>query len=128
MNYEAYQSYHSVDLGARTAQASPLQLVLILMDGLLDELARARAHILAKRYELKAKSLDRAINMLHGLSSALDEQAGGELVEKLDQLYEYCAQRLYLAGVRLDVTLVDEAVGLLETLREGWRGMAARHG
>ena len=128
MNYDAYQSYHSVDLNAQTAQASPLQLVLILMDGLLDELARARAHIEAKRYELKAKSLDRAINMLNGLSFALDEDGGNEVVEKLGELYDYCARRLYQAGADLDVALVDEVVGLLETLREGWRGMQARHG
>jgi flagellar secretion chaperone FliS len=32
LNHDAYQSYHAVSLGARTAQASPVQLVLILMD------------------------------------------------------------------------------------------------
>jgi flagellar protein FliS len=128
VNYDAYQTYQSVDLDARTAQASPVQLVLILMDGLLDELARARAHIEARRYELKAVSLDRAVNMLNGLSSALDMEAGGEVVQRLSELYEYCVQRLHQAGVKLDVELVDEVVRLLETIREGWRGMQERHG
>ncbi|MFA9440769.1 flagellar export chaperone FliS [Uliginosibacterium sp. sgz301328] len=128
MNHDAYQSYHAVDLGARTAQASPVQLVLILMDGLLDELARARAHIEARRYEMKAASLDRAIEMLNGLSSALDFESGGEVVANLADLYDYCAERLYQAGVQLDVTRIDEVIGLLATLREGWQGMQARHG
>lgn len=128
MNYDAYQTYQSVDLDARTAQASPVQLVLILMDGLLDELARARAHIEARRYELKAASLDRAVSMLNGLSSALDMESGGEVVQRLGELYEYCVQRLYQAGVKLDVELIDEVVRLLETIREGWRGMQERHG
>lgn len=128
MNYDAYQTYQSVDLDARTAQASPVQLVLILMDGLLDELARARAHIEARRYELKAASLDRAVSMLNGLSSALDMESGGEVVQRLGELYEYCVQRLYQAGVKLDVDLIDEVVGLLDTIREGWRGMQERHG
>lgn len=128
MNYDAYQTYQSVDLDARTAQASPVQLVLILMDGLLDELARARAHIEARRYELKAASLDRAVSMLNGLSSALDMESGGDVVQRLGELYEYCVQRLYQAGVKLDVDLIDEVVGLLETIREGWRGMQERHG
>lgn len=128
MNHDAYQSYHSVSLSAQTAQASPVQLVLILMDGLLDELARTRAHIEARRYELKASSLARAIDILNGLSSALDFEAGGEVVVNLGRLYEFCAERLHQAGVTLDTGMLDEAVGVLSTLREGWQGMQARHG
>ena len=128
MSHDAYQSYHDVNLGARTAQASPVQLVLILMDGLLDELARARAHIEARRFELKAKSLDRAVDMLNGLSSALDFESGGEVVVRLGELYDYCARRLYQAGASLDVEKVDEVVRLLRTIREGWQGVQARHG
>lgn len=128
MNHDAYQSYHAVNLGAQTAQASPVQLVLILMDGLLDELARTRAHIEARRYEMKANSLQRAIDILNGLSSALDFDSGGEVAVNLRRLYDYCAERLQRAGVTLDPTIVDEVDGLLRTLREGWQGMQARHG
>lgn len=128
MNHEAYLSYHAVNLGSQAAQASPVQLVLILTDGLLEELMRARAHIEAKRFELKARSLDRCIDMLNGLSSALDFEAGGELVVDLARLYEYCAHRLQEAGFKLDAGMIDEVSGLLTTLRNGWQGMQARHG
>lgn len=128
MNHEAYRSYQAVHLGARTAQASPAELVLILTDGLIEELARARAHIEARRYELKARSIDRCIDMLNGLSSALDMEAGGELVANLARLYDYCAERLYQASLRLDPALVDEVTGLMTVLRGGWQGMQARHG
>lgn len=128
MNHTAYQSYHSDNLAAQTAQASPVQLVLILTDGLIEELFRTRAHIEARRYEQKAVSLDRAVGMLNGLSSALDVDSGNEVVNSLGQLYDYCARRLYQAGVALDVGMIDEVVGLLNTLRNGWEGMQARHG
>lgn len=128
MSQEAYLSYQSVNLGAQTAQASPVQLVLILTDGLLEEMTRARAHIVAGRYELKARSLDRCVDLLNGLSSALDMESGGELVENLAQLYDYCAHRLCQAGLKLDPTLIDEVSGLISTLRSGWQGMQARHG
>jgi flagellar protein FliS len=128
VNQEAYLSYQSVGLASEVAQASPVQLVVILTDGLLAELARARAHIAAKRYELKAKSLDRCVDMLNGLSSALDFENGGELVQNLARLYDYCAHRLQLAGFRMDPTIVDEVVGLMTTLRAGWHGMQQRHG
>lgn len=128
VNQEAYLSYHSVNLGSQTAQASPVQLVLILTDGLLEELARARGHIEGRRFELKARSLDRCVDMLNGLSSALDFDAGGELVMNLARLYDYCAHRLQEAGFRMDPAMVDEVSGLLTTLRNGWQGMQRRHG
>lgn len=128
LQHDAYRSYHAINLDAQTSQASPLQLVLILTDGLLEELARARAHIDARRYELKAHSLDKCIAILNGLSSALDVETGGEVVANLERLYNYCAERLYKAGFQLDVGIVDEVVGLLTTVRQGWQGMQANRG
>ncbi len=128
MSYDAYRNYHEVNLGAQTAQASPVQLVLILLDGLLEELARARAHIEGGRYEQKARSLDKCVDILNGLSSALDLDNGGEVVANLGRLYDYCADRLYKAGIDLDVHIVDEVVGLITTLRHGWEGVQANHG
>lgn len=128
MNSEAYVNYHSVNLAARASQATPAQLVLILTDGLLEELARARAHIEARRFELKARSINRCVEIINGLSSALDFEAGGELVDNLARLYDYCARRIHFAGVKLDPTIVDEVTGLMVTLRNGWQGLQARHG
>lgn len=128
MNHEAYRSYHSVNLGSQVAHASPVQLVLLLTDGLLEELVRARAHIEARRYELKARSLDRCVDMLNGLSSSLDFDQGGELCQNLGQLYDYCADRLYRAGIDMNPALIDEVSGLLTTLHRGWQGMHRRLG
>lgn len=123
MDHDAYRSYHATNLSAQTAQASPVQLVIVLMDGLLEELARARAHIEGKRYELKAHSLDKCINILNGLSSALNVDTPNEVVDNLGQLYDYCAQQLYQAGFRLDVALLDEVSSLITTLRGGWQNV-----
>jgi flagellar protein FliS len=128
LSYDAYQSYQAVDLGAQTAKASPLELVLILMNGLLDELARARAHIEHARFEAKANSLNRSVAMLNGLSSALDTDSASEVVEQLAELYDYCARRIHEAGIRMDVALLDEAVRLLGTVREGWEGVRDANG
>jgi flagellar protein FliS len=125
LDYEAYRSYHAVNLDAQTARASPVQLVLILMDGLLEEIARARAHIEARRHEQKAASLNRCVEMLNGLSSSLDTDAGGDVVNNLLRLYDYCAYRLFSVGIKLDTTIIDEVSGLLETLRRGWIGVQA---
>ncbi|ARN21276.1 flagellar export chaperone FliS [Piscinibacter gummiphilus] len=126
MDYDAYSNYHAVNLEAQTARATPVQLVLILMDGLLEELARARGHIEAGRYELKAASLDKCVEILNGLSSSLDEESGGEVVANLGRLYDYCAHRLYTVGLQLDTSILDEVTRLLTTLRSGWIGVQER--
>lgn len=128
MNQEAYSSYHSVNLDAQTARASPIELVLVLTDGLLEELARARGHVVGKRYELKAASLNKCTEIINGLSSSLDYDQGGEVVANLGRLYDYCVARLYRAGVDMDPAILDEVVGLLTTIKQGWLGVQAKNG
>lgn len=128
LNQEAYSSYHAVNLDAQTSRASPVELVLVLTDGLLEELARARAHIVHKRYELKAHSLSKCTEIINGLSSSLDYDHGGDVVANLGRLYDYCAGRLYRSGVDLDPAIVDEVISLLTTIKQGWLGVQAKHG
>jgi flagellar protein FliS len=122
---ESYDSYRSVDLESRAAAASPYELVLVLFDGLLDELARARGHIEGKRYQQKGRSLEKCLNILNGLNSALDYDAGGETVQGISRLYDYCIYRLSDVSVSLSLEGLDEVVGLLSVLREGWEGVNA---
>lgn len=129
MSYqEAYGDYHAVNLDAQTSRASPVELVLLLTDGLLDELARARAHIAAKRYEQKAASIDKCVEIINGLSSSLDFEQGGETVANLANIYEFCATHLHGAGIKMDPGMVDEVVRVLSTIRQGWKGVQERNG
>jgi flagellar protein FliS len=129
MSYqEAYGSYHAVNLDAQTSRASPVELVLLLTDGLLDELARARGHIVGKRYELKAASIIKCIDIINGMSSSLDFEHGGEVVANLARLYDFCAAHLQAAGIKLDPALVDEVIHIIGTIRQGWLGVQARNG
>lgn len=128
LNHDAYNSYHSVNLDAQTARASPVELVLVLTDGLLEELARARGHITGKRFEQKGISLNKCVEIINGLSSSLDYENGGEVVANLGHLYDYCAGRLYTAGIQLDPAMIDEVVVLLTTIKQGWLGVQAKNG
>jgi len=129
MSYqEAYGSYHAVNLDAQTSRASPVELVLLLTDGLLDELARARAHIEARRYEQKAASIDKCVEIINGLSSSLDFEQGGETVVNLARIYDFCANHLHGAGIKMEPGMVDEVVRILTTIRQGWKGVQERNG
>lgn len=65
------------------------------------------------------------MNILNGLNGALDEEGGGEVVQGLSRLYEYCIYRLSDVSVTLSLDGLDEVVKVLETLREGWEGVSA---
>ncbi|AVG17887.1 MULTISPECIES: flagellar export chaperone FliS [Chromobacteriaceae] len=127
MDYDAYRSYHAVNLEAQTGAASQVELVLVLFDGLLEEIARARGHLQQQRFEQKGESISKCINILNGLSSSLDFETGGEVVTNLARLYDYCAHRLYQASVELDAVALDEAEKLLVTLKGGWIGVRDQH-
>jgi len=124
--YEGYNSYRSVDLEAKATTASPYELVLVLFDGLLDELARTRGHIEAKRFQEKGRSLEKCMNILNGLNSALDYDNGGEVVQELSRLYDYCIYRLSDVSVSLSLQGLDEVTQLLGVVREGWDGVNAK--
>ncbi|MBV8248635.1 MAG: flagellar export chaperone FliS [Comamonas sp.] len=121
---EGYGGYRAANMVAQTAQASPVELVLMLVDGLLEEMARLRMHIEHQRFEEKAHSIAKCADILTGLGSALEADAGNGVVENLSRLYDFCAHRLNQAGFEMDVSKVDEVLGIVQTLRAGWQGMA----
>jgi flagellar protein FliS len=101
-----------------------VELVLMLVDGLLEEMARLRMHIAHGRFEEKAHSIAKCADILTGLGSALEVEAGNEVVENLSRLYDFCAQRLNQAGFDMDADKVGEVQDIVQTLRAGWQGMA----
>ncbi|MCS2158097.1 flagellar export chaperone FliS [Scandinavium sp. H11S7] len=125
---DGYSQYKEMDLASRTASASPLDLVLVLYSGLLDELERAKSHIEGKRFERKAQSINKCIDILNALTSSLEFETGGELVQNLARLYDHCVYRLYEASSELSIEKMDEVVQILNNLHEGWEGLSKKLG
>ncbi|GAA5645295.1 MULTISPECIES: flagellar export chaperone FliS [Vibrio] len=115
-----YDSYQQVDLDAQAAAANPHQLVVMLIDGLLDEIERTRGHIAAARLAEKGTSINKCMNILIGLDSALDEENGGEIAQNLHQLYDFCQIELYQASVQNDVDKLANVEKVMANIREGW--------
>lgn len=115
-----YDSYQQVDLDAQAAAATPHQLVIMLIDGLLDEIERIRGHINAGRLAEKGIGITKCMNILIGLTSALDEENGGEIAKNLSQLYDFCQTELYTASIHNELTHLDNVVQIMSNIREGW--------
>ncbi|EIV1735928.1 flagellar export chaperone FliS [Vibrio parahaemolyticus] len=115
-----YDSYQQVDLDAQAAAANPHQLVIMLIDGLLDEIERIRGHLAAKRLAEKGAGINKCMNILIGLTSALDDENGGEIAENLRQLYDFCQVELYYASVHNDADRLMNVERVMGNIREGW--------
>ncbi|MCG7517818.1 flagellar export chaperone FliS [Vibrio sp. MMH1-50] len=115
-----YDSYQQVDLDAQAASANPHQLVVMLIDGLLDEVERIRGHLAANRLAEKGASINKCMNILIGLSSALDEENGGEIADNLRQLYDFCQVELFYTSVQNDISRLDNVERVMGNIREGW--------
>ncbi|WP_264407162.1 flagellar export chaperone FliS [Vibrio owensii] len=115
-----YDSYQQVDLDAQAASANPHQLVVMLIDGLLDEIERVRGHLAANCLAEKGTGINKCMNILIGLSSALDEENGGEIAENLRQLYDFCQVELYYTSVQNDAARLDNVERVMGNIREGW--------
>lgn len=120
---EGYGLYQQSDLAIQASAANPHQLVLMLFNGLMDELVRAKSHIVARRYERKAQSINKCIDILNALTSALDFEKGGELALSLANLYDYSVYRLYDASHKLSVDIIDEVETILGNIQDGWQRM-----
>ena len=123
---DGYDAYQFAATQAKAASADPHQLVLMLMEGLLDEMARAEGHILARQFERKGQAISKCLQILGGLDSALDMDKGGELAANLHRLYDYCGQKLFETSVSNSVEGFAEVRKILQELKEGWEAMA-RH-
>lgn len=125
---ENYDAFYETDMAAKVAAATPHQLVMMMFDGLEDELVRAKSHILAKRYERKAQSINKCIDILNALTSALDYEKGGELATNLASIYDYCVHRLYEASNALSADMIGEVEVLIAELRDGWNAIGKLNG
>lgn len=120
----AASTYRQVGIQSGIQGASPHTLIAMLFDGLLSSLVEARGAMERGEVEDKGRHIGRAVRILEeGLLGSLNVAQGGEVATNLAALYSYCSGRLTLANLRNDPQLVDEVVGLVTPVAEGWRNM-----
>ena len=109
--------------------ASGVELIVQLYDELIRNIQLAKA-ILSKGDKLtydeiktKGKAINKSVNIVTGLADSLDMEKGGEIAADLGKLYEFIDMRLLNANVNNDPVMLDEALRVLNELREAWVGI-----
>ncbi len=108
--------------------ASPGQLVLMLYDGILTSLARARdafdtSEDDPRRIALINQHLLKSQAIITELQNGLNLEAGGDFARTMHRLYDYHNSRLLEANVRKQVAPVIEVERLVRELRDAWAQM-----
>lgn len=116
-------AYQSAGTHGGVAAADPHGLVLMLMNGALERITRARGCIVNKQYVDKAQLIHSSVSIIDQLRSSLNLHAGGEVAANLDRLYEYMCRRLLNASIDNDTSKLDEVSRLLTGIRDAWMQM-----
>ena len=115
--------YRQMQSHSQITEASPHQLVAMLFQGSLDNLAVARGAIERSEPGLKGEKIGRTLEIIDNLRTALDMEAGGEVSRNLRDLYDYMAARLLKASVENSVAMIEEVATLLKEIQSGWNDM-----
>jgi flagellar protein FliS len=106
--------------------ARPIDLVVMLYDGLLHSLRKAKSAIEQKNLDEQNAELLRAQRILSELTAGLDREKGGEISRNLASLYQFCIQRLVAANIEDNAALVGEVLRVIEPLRDAWAEAAQK--
>ena len=113
-------AYQTVANHGGVASADPHGLIVMLMDGALERIARARGCIRNGARGEKAQLLQAAVAIVDELRCSLDLGAGGPLAANLEDLYDYLCRQLIKANVSDRIETLDEVSHLLGEIRSAW--------
>ncbi len=109
--------------------ASGTELIVQLYDEVVRNIKIAR-EVLGKDNKLlfddiksKSKAINKSVNIITELANVLDMEKGGEIAVNLGKLYEFINMRLLNANVNNDPVMLDDALRVLNELREAWVGI-----
>lgn len=122
----AVRAYANVGLESAVGSAHPHRLILMLFEGGILAVARARGAMHLKdvaSITAKGQAISKAIQIIdEGLKAALVDN-GTELAANLRSLYEYMSHRLLLASLKNDPSVLDEVTRLLTELKDAWHAI-----
>ncbi|MBD8025396.1 flagellar export chaperone FliS [Ureibacillus sp. Re31] len=99
--------------------ASPGELTLMLYNGCLKFLTKAKKAIDEQHIQEKNTNLQKAQAIIQELMSTLNMDY--DISKQMLPLYEYMNRRLMEANVKNDTVIIDEVIGLTTEFRDTWK-------
>lgn len=123
MQTYAQSQYKKVDI----ATADQGRLVVLLYDGAVNFIYRAKRCVHTGDIEGKCNNLNRAYEIIQELNFSLNVKAGGEIAFNLRRLYLFMLRHLIQAKIERDgSTKMEQVISMLSRLAEAWREITAK--
>ena len=119
------RSYRNVTAYGNLAEASPYQVVQLMLDAVLSRVAEATGHIERGEVAAKGEKIGKALGIIEALVLGLDREQGGDVAQNLERLYDYVSRTLLKANLENRGDLLKEVSSLLREIKLGWDGIAA---
>lgn len=123
----ALNAYKQVGTQSAIVDASPYELITMLMNGALDRIASAKGAMERNQPALQGEMIGKAISIIDNLRVSLDHEQGKDLADRLDALYDYMENRLLEARADGDTRKLDEVARLLREIKAGWDEIPAEY-
>jgi flagellar protein FliS len=100
------------------------RLVVMLYDGAIKFLRQAIQDLQRNDMAAKGKHIGKAQDILFELNTVLNMEQGGQVAQNLRSLYTFMHRHLSEANLKKDTRKIQEVIGILEELNQGWRAIA----
>lgn len=100
--------------------ATPEKILLMLYDGAINFTRIARERMEQGDVAGKAKFIGKGLAIVTELMNTLNHDVGGEISQRLEQLYIYIIDEYTAANVNNSVKSLDNALRILTILRDTW--------
>lgn len=100
--------------------ASREQILIMLYDGAIQFLNKARVAMENKDHEATHNNLMGAQNIIQEFINSMDREVAPQLAENLISLYEYFLRRLVQANMKKQLEPIDEVLKYLKSLKATW--------
>lgn len=100
--------------------SSPVRLVVLLYDQVIQDLTKAAQALEQNEIELRTKYINHAILVIGHLQSPLDFARGGKVAEVLDNFYNVLRQALVHVQFNPSKSEIGKRIAELQSLREAW--------
>lgn len=117
-------AYQSAAAHGGVAASDPHRLIVMLLDGAVERIAKARGCMQRNETAEKARLINRAVSIVGELRNSLDLRNGGQIAANLAELYDYMCRRLLLANTENKVEVLDQVGTLLHEIRGAWLAIA----
>ena len=111
-------------LQTQATTTSQGDLVVMLYDGAINFLRRAKQKIEEKDFAEKGILISKALDVIQEMDSSLNMEKGGELSKNLHSLYTYAQGKLLQANLKMNQDYVEEVIKILSSLREAFASIA----